>query len=50
MCLQFFFIGARAIASQAEVDRHLELGKVMLAKGQLGDALTHYHAAVGKFI
>lgn len=36
--------------SQAEVNRHLELGKQYLAKGQLGDALSHYHSAVGKIL
>lgn len=50
---RFFFrfvccvIGAEAATSQAEIERHLELGKDFLARGQLGDALTHYHAAVG---
>lgn len=29
-----------------DVERHLELGTKMLAAGQLGDALTHYHAAI----
>lgn len=32
--------------SQVEIDRHLGLGRDFLAKGQLQDALTHYHAAV----
>lgn len=32
--------------SQAEVNKHLELGKDFLARGQFSDALTHYHAAV----
>jgi DnaJ homolog subfamily C member 3 len=32
--------------SQAEIERHLELGRDFLARGQLQDALTHYHAAV----
>ncbi|XP_076662485.1 dnaJ homolog subfamily C member P58IPK [Halictus rubicundus] len=32
--------------SQAEINRHLELGKEFLARGQLQDALSHYHAAV----
>lgn len=35
-------------ASQAEVNKHLELGRDFLARGQLSDALTHYHAAVGE--
>ncbi|XP_014673622.1 PREDICTED: dnaJ homolog subfamily C member 3-like [Priapulus caudatus] len=29
-----------------EVEKHLSLGTTMLASGQLGDALTHYHAAI----
>lgn len=33
-------------SSQAEIERHLELGRDFLARGQLQDALTHYHAAV----
>ncbi|XP_003699497.1 dnaJ homolog subfamily C member P58IPK [Megachile rotundata] len=32
--------------SQLEIDRHLELGREFLAKGQLQDALSHYHAAI----
>ncbi|KAL1505857.1 hypothetical protein ABEB36_005319 [Hypothenemus hampei] len=32
--------------SQAEINKHLELGKEFLSKGQLADALSHYHAAV----
>ena len=35
--------------SQKEVDQHLEMGKKMLAAGQLADALQHYHAAAGTF-
>lgn len=42
--------GAETAASQQEVDRHLELGKQFLVNGQLSDALTHYHAAVGEYI
>lgn len=40
-------VGAESASSQAEIDRHLELGKQYLVSGQLSDALTHYHAAVG---
>jgi DnaJ family protein C protein 3 len=32
--------------SLSEIERHLELGKQFLAKGQFADSLTHYHAAV----
>lgn len=42
-------LGAESAASQQEVDRHLELGKQFLVNGQLSDALTHYHAAVGEY-
>lgn len=34
--------------TQADINNHLELGKQFLAKGQLSDALSQYHAAVGK--
>lgn len=37
----FLFTGG-----QADTERHLELGRDFLARGQLQDALTHYHAAV----
>ena len=30
------------------VDHHMEMGKKLLAAGQLADALSHFHAAVGK--
>ncbi|XP_045502734.1 dnaJ homolog subfamily C member 3 [Colias croceus] len=33
-------------STQAEVNKHLELGRDFLSRGQLSDALTHYHAAV----
>lgn len=39
-----FFVGAQS--SQADIERHLEIGRDFLARGQLQDALTHYHAAV----
>lgn len=29
------------------VDNHMEMGKKLLAAGQLADALSHFHAAVG---
>ena len=35
--------------TQAEIDQHLEMGKKLFAAGQLADALTHYHAAVGEW-
>lgn len=30
------------------VDNHMEMGKKLLAAGQLADALSHFHAAVGR--
>lgn len=46
--LMFFLliVGAEA-ASKAEIERHLELGRDLLQRGQLQDALVEYHAAVG---
>lgn len=44
----FLVTGAKS-ASQSEVNRNLEMGRDYLARGQLADALTHYHAAVGMF-
>lgn len=34
--------------SKAEIEKHLELGRDYLQRGQLQDALSHYHDAVGK--
>lgn len=31
----------------AEVEKQLEMGKKLLAAGQLADALSHFHAAIG---
>lgn len=42
--------GAESIPNAADIENHLELGRQFLAHNQLSDALTHYHAAVGKFI
>ncbi|XP_034232660.1 dnaJ homolog subfamily C member 3 [Thrips palmi] len=33
-------------ASQAEINKHLEIGRKFLSSGQYQDALTHYHAAI----
>lgn len=40
------FLDVVGSVSQLEINRHLELGREFLAKGQLQDALSHYHAAV----
>ena len=44
MC-SVMFLGANADA----VNDHLEKGKKLLAAGQLSDALTHFHSAIGKW-
>ncbi|XP_043267935.1 dnaJ homolog subfamily C member 3 [Venturia canescens] len=44
--LLYHSLDAVGSVSQAEIERHLELGRDFLAKRQLQDALTHYHAAV----
>jgi len=36
-------------ASSVSVESYLENGRKLLAAGQLADALTQYHAAVGQF-
>jgi DnaJ family protein C protein 3 len=41
-----FIFGAVGDTS-ADVNEHLEKGKRLLATGQLSDALTHFHAAIG---
>lgn len=46
LLIEMFFDRAESSASEAEIDRHLEMGRNLLARGQLSDALTHYHAAV----
>nr|XP_033781169.1 dnaJ homolog subfamily C member 3-like [Geotrypetes seraphini] len=33
-------------ASHAEIENHLEMGRKLLAAGQLAEALSHYHSAV----
>ncbi|XP_059618754.1 dnaJ homolog subfamily C member 3 [Phlebotomus argentipes] len=45
LILDLFLDGAES-ATQAEINRHLEMGRDYLARNQLADALTHYHAAV----
>ena len=45
---EFNYVSGAECVTKDEVQRHLELGKKFLAAGQLADALSHYHAAVGK--
>ena len=35
-------------ATHVEIEQHLEIGRKLLAAGQLAEALSHYHSAVGK--
>lgn len=42
------FLGAEC-GVNADVEKHLELGKKLLAAGQLADALSQFHAAVGLY-
>ena len=37
-------------SASKDVEDHLAMGKKLLAAGQLAEALSHYHAAVGKII
>uniref|UniRef100_A0A3Q4G3S4 DnaJ (Hsp40) homolog, subfamily C, member 3b n=1 Tax=Neolamprologus brichardi TaxID=32507 RepID=A0A3Q4G3S4_NEOBR len=42
---QFYVTGVFG-ATQAEIEHHLEMGRKLLAAGQLAEALSHYHSAV----
>lgn len=37
------------LCSLTDIEKHLEMGKQFLSKGQFADALSHYHAAIGTF-
>ncbi len=39
---------ASGTKTSATVNEHLEKGKALLGAGQLSDALTHFHAAIGR--
>ena len=41
------FVGAYGL-DKAESQKHLSRGNQLLNAGQLAEALTHYHAAIGK--
>jgi len=43
-----FSISGVHCASQSDIDQHLSLGMQLLARGQYSDALSHFHAAIGK--
>lgn len=42
------FISGVFGATPVEIEHHLETGRKLLAAGQLAEALSHYHSAVGK--
>jgi hypothetical protein len=44
-----FFLAVSDSTSEIDVNKHLEMGRDLLSRGQLQDALSHYHAAVGEF-
>ena len=44
----YISLGAYGI-DKAESQKHLSRGNQLLNAGQLAEALTHYHAAIGKF-
>ncbi|XP_070539398.1 dnaJ homolog subfamily C member 3-like [Ptychodera flava] len=44
--LDIYNEGVEGKASKKDVEQHLELGKQLLAAGQLADALSHYNAAI----
>ena len=44
--LYYVYAGVDGNSSAAEVQRYLELGVQMLARGQLHDALAQFHAAI----
>lgn len=44
-----FMLLATFGASQSQINDHLEKGRELLARGQLQEALSQYHAAVGKY-
>ena len=45
---KMFHLGVEC-ATQKEIDQHLTLGMQLLSRGQYSDALSHFHAAVGKY-
>ncbi len=46
--LSFICIAGVNGGKDGGVENHLEMGKKLLAAGQLADALSHFHAAVGE--
>lgn len=46
----FVFLEGAECGINAEVEKQLEMGKKLLAAGQLADALSHFHAAIGVYL
>lgn len=46
----FVFLEGAECGINAEVEKQLEMGKKLLAAGQLADALSHFHAAIGMYL
>lgn len=46
--IHLFILGDRGGGNPDEVNRHLALGGEFLARGELQEALSHFHAAVGE--
>ncbi|XP_077987688.1 dnaJ homolog subfamily C member 3-like [Glandiceps talaboti] len=44
--LDIYNDGVDGTSSKSDIEQHLELGKQLLAAGQLADALSHYNAAI----
>uniref|UniRef100_A0A8C7YP94 DnaJ (Hsp40) homolog, subfamily C, member 3b n=1 Tax=Oryzias sinensis TaxID=183150 RepID=A0A8C7YP94_9TELE len=42
----YFCVAGVFGATRAEIEQHLEMGRKLLAAGQLAEALSHYHSAV----
>ena len=43
------FLSGVDCVSKTDIDQHLTLGMQLLARGQYSDALSHFHAAIGKY-
>lgn len=44
-----FPVSIADVLTREDVENHLRKGSEFLARGQLNDALTQYHAAIGWF-
>lgn len=44
-----FSLVSGVCGKDGSLENHLEMGKKLLAAGQLADALSHFHAAIGQY-